>query len=137
MIDKPRVLSNYALLYWIIWAATLIVLRITLLFGINDDAFPAIFLISLVAYLPGLVFIAIDTSRYFSYMKTNHRDFIDDKWNDWNHGGSVRFVFSERDLGDPNLAHFKRPARIGVLIVIFCFLPIFAGTYYLFFKVIR
>lgn len=134
MIDKPTILSKYALLYWVIWAVVLIILRMTLLDGISDDFFPTIFFISLAAYFPGLIFIAADIKRYYSYMNNNHRDFIDDKWNDWSHGGSVRFLFSDRDLGDPNLAYFKRPARLGVLITIFGFLPIFAGTYYFFFK---
>jgi len=136
MIDKPRVLSKYALLYWIVWAVIMVLLRTTLFLEINDAAFPAIFFISLVVYFPGVIFIAVDSSRYYSYMENNHRDFIDDKWNDWNWGGSVRFLFSDRNLGDSELTHYKKPARMAVFIAVFGFLPIFAGTYYIFFKVI-
>ena len=108
----------------------------TLLHGIWGDFIPAIFFISMAAYFPGLVFIGIDSARYYNYMENNYRDFIDDKWNDWNWGGSVRFLFSDRDLGDPELTHYKKPAKMAVFIAVFGFLPIFGGTYYLFFKVI-
>jgi hypothetical protein len=96
----------------------------TVLSGISEGFYPAIFFVSLVLYLPVLIFIGMETGRYNDYMEGTHRNFIDDKWNEWSWGGALRFLFSDRESGDPKLITIKRPARLVAMIAIFGYLLI-------------